>query len=948
MAVHEIRVFSAENDSRGREVLHEAHTSQKMSSLVDVRTARVYRLEGISEEEARTLAEKLLVDPVTQEGTVNDSEIFETQTVVDIGYKPGVMDPVEDSLLKGARDLGIAPTSVATSTEYGFFGTSTPDDIESLVSGFLMNQTVEQIIQEKPETLVHEATPETTKKVPLRKATDEELMDLSKDKLFLDQTEMRVIQNHFETLNREPTDVELETIAARQSEHCGHKTFHAEVIVDGKLKAPFINRIKEKSKKFFKNGFVRSAFNDNAGVIEAYDGYTFNAKVETHNSPSAIEPYGGAMTGSGGVFRDIAGTGKGFKNIISTFMYCFAPRDTADADLPPGTLRPDYIERRVIKGVGDYGNRMGIPTGNGSAHYHPDFRAKPTVMVGAYGIAPEEYAEQGKPQVGDLVVVIGGRTGRDGIHGATFSSGEMTDRTQEVNSSAVQIGNAIEEKRMFDALIEARDADLIRAITDCGAAGFCSAIGELGEEIGVTVDISKAPLKYSGLTPWEIWISESQERMVSAIAPEDAEKFMEICKRYNVESTVLGKFDGSHTLTLNYGEENVAELDYEFLINGFPQRQMEAYWESRPVEEIKPEAPADEQEWIDRLKAVLSHGNVCSKEEIFRSYDHGVQGGNIVPPYGGHYQSTPNDALVIRPILDKEWGIVQSHGMNPVLNNYDPYKGTVWAIADATSKFVSAGGNLEEAAAVGNYVWPFPDKRAMGSLDMSVDAVVDMMEALELPVISGKDSLSSTYRGSDGEVIEIPPVYTMSVFGRIPNVEKTMTADIKKPGGSALYLVGQPSGGMAGSVYYDVVGGSTNEFPEVDVDMLPKTLHQMRNAIASGKILASHSISEGGLLATVAEMSFGSNSGAQILVSKDVDPEKFLFSATAGCFVVEVDDETTLEELFEGVPIKEIGLTLREPQMLVHHGKIESGKLFKASMEDLKYAWQRPLLEALS
>jgi phosphoribosylformylglycinamidine (FGAM) synthase-like enzyme len=275
---------------------------------------------------------------------------------------------------------------------------------------------------------------------------------------------------------------------------------------------------------------IVSAFVDNSGVMEFYDGMSICGKVETHNSPCAIEPYGGAMTGSGGVFRDVLGTGQGAKTIASTDIFCFANPNLSDKQLPVGCLRPDYLLKRVVTGVRDYGNRMGIPTNNGSVHFHDDFRAKPTIIVGAYGIIPTKQAQKGQAKTGDVCVAMGGKTGRDGIHGATFSSAEMTDRTINVNSSAVQIGNAIEEKRMFDAMIEARDAGLIRAIQDCGAGGFSSAIGEMGEETGVKVDLSKAPLKYQGLSPWEIWISEAQERMVIATAPKNLKKLLAILK----------------------------------------------------------------------------------------------------------------------------------------------------------------------------------------------------------------------------------------------------------------------------------------------------------------------------------------------------------------------------------------------------------------------------------
>jgi phosphoribosylformylglycinamidine synthase II len=942
LAIHEIRVTPTDGDPQGHEVQLEAERTLGLTDVEAVQTARVYRLQGVSEEEAHVLASQLFTDPVNEQYSLDQPAGFETPHVVEVAYKPGVMNPEVASIMKAANDLGINPQAADSSREYAFFGDLEPAQVEGVVGRLLMNKTVEKVVNEKPSSLTFEGRVGPVDVVPIRAASEPELMELSKDKLFLNTEEMAVIQKHFRSLERDPTDAELEIIAARWSEHCGHKTFNAKVNVDGVEKEPLFSRIKNAAKEHF-GDFVVSAFGDNSGVIKFYDGQAICGKVETHNSPSAIEPYGGAMTGSGGVFRDIMGTGQGAKTIISTDMFCFAPPDIDESTLPSGTLHPDYLQRRVVQGVRDYGNRMGIPTANGSVHYHEDFRAKPTVIVGAYGIMPESRALQGEPLVGDRVVIIGGRTGRDGIHGATFSSGEMTERTANVNSSAVQIGNAIEEKRMFDALIEARDLGFVRALTDCGAAGFSSAIGEIGENVGVTVDISKAPLKYPGLAPWEIWLSESQERMVAAVAPENIEAFLGVCRKYNVESTVLGEFDGSHTLTVNYGDQNVAELDYEFLTCGLPQRSMNAHWEREDVPEIAPSLPETEQEWANRLKAVLSHGNVCSKEPIVRQYDHGVQGGNVVSPFGGVNQDGPNDALVIRPLLDRPYGVVQSHGMNPILNRLDPYEGTVWTIAEAAANYVAAGGNIDEAAAVGNYIWPFPDEEAMGSLDRSVDAAVEMMHRLKLPVISGKDSLSSTYRGKDGLVIKIPPVYTMSIFGRIPDVEKTMTSDIKQAG-STLVLVGNISEGMAGSTYYDVTNGSSNNIPLVDKESLPEVLGSVHQAIISGKVLSCHDVSEGGVITAVAEMCFGGNAGVELMPTDVVasQMDKFLFNETAGCFVIEVESDEVALELFRGVPFRKLGQTTADKTIEVRE---QNRVVFNVPTDELKSAWQAPMKE---
>lgn len=938
MGIHEIRVGQKGRDIRGQGVLHEAKRMLGLEGLKDVRTTRVYRLEGASEEEATRLTEVLFNEPINQNSTVNGPLITDTQHVVEVAYKPGVMNPEAASILKVAKDLGVNLQAADSSTEYGFYGDVTPDQVQQIVDKLLVNKTVERVIDKKPETLIISGEAGKVNIVPIITASKEQLMELSRDKLFLDGTEMAVIQAHFILLGRDPTDCELEIIAAAWSEHCGHKTFKAKVIVDGVEKKPLFTRITETAKKFFEDK-VPSAFGDNSGGYIFYDGQVICGKVESHNKPSSIEPYGGAATGTGGVVRDIMGTGQGAKTIISTDMFCLAPPDLDPKKMPAGTLNPDYLQRRVVAGVADYGNRMGIPTNNGSIHHHEDFRANPTVLVGAYGIIPENRVEKGIPQVGDLVIVVGGKTGRDGIHGATFSSGESTDRTITVNSTAVQIGNAIEEKRMTDALLEARDKNLIRAITDCGAAGFSSAIGEMGEETGVTVDISKVPLKYSGLVPWEIWLSESQERMVTAIDPKKIDEFLEICKKFNVEATVLGSFDGSERMRVKFGDQTVADLDYEFLKHGLPQRVMRAHYEKPIFEEHDIPMPENNDQWVETIKKILSHGNVCSKEPIVRKYDHSVQGTNALSPFGGVNYDGPNDAVIVTPILGKPYGMIVSHGMNPILNRIDPYWGGIWATAEAMANYVAVGGNPNDAALINNYVWPFPDEESMGSLDKSVDAVVDCMNALKRPVISGKDSLSSTYRGKDGTVIKIPPVLCMSVFGRIPDVEKTVSSDIKRPG-STLVLVGQLDKNMGGSTYYDINGMVGNEVPKVDLEILPKVLSSVHNAIKSGKILACHDVSEGGVIGAVSEMCFGGDCGVVLNLEASASLDKFLFNETAGCFVVEVENEERAREFFKGIPHMTLGKTQAEKTIEILADGLEA---FSVPTDELRQSWQEPM-----
>lgn len=930
-------------DTRGESLLFEITKRLSKNSIKKIETSRVYRIEGVDFRKAKLLAEKLFCESINQEYILNKPVLHGASYILEISYKPGVMNPEVGSILKAASELGIRLIASSSSTEYGFFGNFKKTDILNIIRQInLYNPTVEYIIKKPPLTLLIKDKRRRDKTVEIRNMSDSELLLLSKDRLYLNLNEMKTIQRYFKKIRRDPTDCELEVLAQTWSEHCAHKTFKATLVVNGKVKAPLIERIKKEALKHNKN--IVSAFVDNSGVMDFYEGWAINGKVETHNSPSAIEPYGGASTGSGGVFRDILGTGQGAKTVCSTDIFCFAPPGLSSNKLPQGCLPPDYLLKQVVRGVKDYGNRMGIPTNNGSLHFHDDFRAKPTVIVGAYGILPKSKAEKGFVKKNDVIVAVGGRTGKDGIHGATFSSAEMTDRTQTINSSAVQIGNAIEEKRMFDAILEARDKNLISAIQDCGAGGFSSAIGEMGEKVGATVHLENALLKYQDLSPWEIFLSESQERMVVAVNLKKLDQFLETCKKYNVETSVLGKFDGSKKLKVYYGKTQVCDLDMEFLHHGLPKRKLIA--NGVASESVKQDAPrvVSGKQWIETVEKIIRHGNICSKEPIVRLYDHTVQGTNSLQPYSGEHMDGPNDAAVLRPLLDKNYGVVISHGLNPVLNNIDPYKGSIWAATEAISNYVAVGGDYKNASLINNYIWPVPDPDTLWSLDRSVDAVCDFMKALSIPVISGKDSLSSTYK-STNEVIKIPPVLCISVFGKISDVRKTVSSDFKKKN-SVICLVGaQDINAMGGSVYFDVVGQMIGAVPKINLKLLPKVLESVHKAITAGKVLSCHDVSEGGVFTSIFEMCVGGDIGATVNVPKNVRADYFLFNETAGCFIVEVESEAVSKKMFKSRPYLLIGKTIDEKNIAVKQG---SNILFKADMNKLKEKWKEPMKLAFS
>jgi phosphoribosylformylglycinamidine synthase len=502
----------------------------------------------------------------------------------------------------------------------------------------------------------------------------------------------------------------------------------------------------------------------------------------------------------------------------------------------------------------------------------------------------------------------------------------------------VQIGNAVEEKRLLDAILACREAGLIRAITDCGAGGFSSAIGEMGEAIGAEVHLDRAPLKYPGLAPWEVFLSESQERMVMAVAPEDVPEVLAICALYNVEAVDVGSFEASGTLRVYWAGEPVGELDMRFLHDGWPKRVLEGTWSPRRGARELPALPRDEAACLAAVRAVLSDPNVASKEPIVRQYDHTVQGMSALPPFGGPEGDAPSDAAVLAPLYGKPYGMVIAHGLNPVLNTFDPYWGGLWAAAEAMANLVAAGGNPREVSLIDNFIWPMPDEESLGGLDRAVDACVDVMNALGRPFISGKDSLSSTYRYPDGRHLKIPPVLCISVFGRIDDVARSMSSDFKRPG-SALVLVGAPDhGGMGGSLYLAQAGLDGERPPRVDLALLPRTLDAVYHAIRAGRVRSAHDVSEGGLAVALAEMGFGGDIGAEVDVGGLSErPDVSLFNETSGVLVVEVEDPEAAADLFRDVPHAVIGRTIAEPELRVREG---GRALFTAGLGELQGVWE--------
>lgn len=793
----------------------------------------------------------------------------------------------------------------------------------------------------------------TVKEIEILNADDTELMRISREgTLSLNLNEMHAIQRHFDGLGRNPTDVEIETIAQTWSEHCVHKTFKSIIDyaeagkeperIDG-LFPTFIQRATEEIAK----PWCVSVFSDNAGIIEFDDTYNLVFKVETHNHPSAIEPYGGAGTGIGGVIRDSLGTGLGAKPILNTDVFCFGMPDTPYTQLPKGTLHPKRVFNGVVAGVRDYGNRMGIPTANGAILFDTRYTANPLVFCGNVGLIPRNRCEK-SVEPGDLVVSIGGQTGRDGIHGATFSSAELDD-TSENLGSVVQIGNPIMEKKIVDALLQARDKNLYRSITDCGAGGFSSAVGEMGEHIGAEVHLERVSLKYDGLAPWEIWLSEAQERMVIAVPPENLDELIEICEAEFVEATVLGSFTDTHRLQVFYEGRIVADLEMAFLHNGLPQPIKQAVWDP-PKHPEMPSRDKETDDYTDDLCQLLASPNIASKESVIRQYDHSVQGGIVIHPLVGAENDGPSDACVVTPVIGSRNGVIVANGINPKYSDVDPYLSAAAAIDEALRNIVAVGGTLEKTALLDNFCWGNPDKPdRLGELVRAARACYDIATAYGTPFISGKDSLYNEYSDTTtGEQRAIPATLLISAICVMPDIQRVITMDVKAPGNS-IYVVGNTYTELGGSHYFGIHGFIGNNAPIVRPDEGKLTMERLSTAISKGLVRSCHDCSEGGIGVAAAEMAFSGGYGMSLNLGSVPTGEEIsaddtlLFSESNSRFLVEIEPQhqQAYETLMKGVPTGCLGTVTDTPDFIING--TAGPRIVETLIDTLKSAWQAPL-----
>ncbi len=920
-----------------------------INNVSDVRVIDVYWLDAeLEREELELVCERLLADPITQDYSY-DSAIKTIKEgmlhSIEVAYNAGVADPVEETAMKAVIDLGIdSVRAIKTAKRYQIMGNLDKNDMDVICSRLLVNPIIQHIVGDNP--VVFSESPKykfKLKQIDILNADDSGLNTIAAEFGF-NKNEIQAIKEYYSKLARNPIDAELETLAQTWSEHCCHKTFKGKInfngeIIDNLLKSTIARATKELDKPW-----CLSVFKDNAGVIEFDDKWALCFKVETHNHPSAIEPYGGASTGVGGVVRDILGTGLSAKPIFNTDVFCFGNPDMAYEDVPEGVLHPRRMFKGVRAGVADYGNRLGIPTGNGAICFDKRYTANPLVYCGTIGLMPKKYSQMGKQKAGDLIVLAGGRTGRDGIHGVTFASEQLDKDSTEVSFSSVQIGNPIVEKKLIDTILQARDKELFVRITDCGGGGLSSAVGEMGSETGAKVYLDRVPLKYAGLSYSEIWISESQERMIMAVPPDKADELLKLFADENTEATVIGEFTGDKRLQLFYNDKLVCDLDMEFLHEGHPQLELRALWCKAGVLEPRDEYPDIEQS----LLKILGSWNVCSKEWVIRQYDHEVQGGSVLKPLVGKNNDGPGDAAIIRPVLDSDMGVVISNGINSKYSDIDPYWMAASAIDEALRQIIAVGGSLERVALLDNFCWGNTNKpERMGALVLACRACYDMSIAFGTPFISGKDSLNNEFHYQD-TTIAIPDTLLISAMGVIKDSSKAVSMDFKKDG-NCIYIVGNTYNELGGSEYYKSIGYLGNDAPKVNPQQAKKTMDNLSKASEKGLVKACHDLSEGGLGVAVAEMAFAGGKGARINLGKVPLGEKInrddyiLFSESNSRFLVEVapEDADNFEKTLGDVAFARIGEVISMNSLQVFG--IKDDIILKTETEKLKRAWQKPL-----
>lgn len=922
---------------------------------------RVYRLEGIDREDASRLI-PLFCHPGYESASTVSGFRPEDGPIVEIGYQRAVTDPELPSILRAAESLGVSGLQWARIYHRFQFTGVDAKTVRDIADRHLYNPQVQVLVSdnEKWDSLRPHGHTGPIERISLQGLDAAALAALSDDRrLFLDQAQMTALQAIERSMGRPFTDAELEMFAQTWSDHCFHTTWKSL----GLLKAL------SGATAGIGHPLVLSSFEDNAGVMEFYDGWALTVKGETHNSPTAVSPYGGIMTKHGGVIRDTLGCGLGAWPIGgSTVMGLGDPSLSWDT-VPRGALHPKTILLQSIRGTADYVNPMGIPMMFPVYRFHPGYTGKCFALGHSIGLIPAKAAAKGRPRPGDRVVLLGGLTGRDGLHGATVSSASMTHETADVDAAHVQIGHPIEERKFMEAIPALRDAGCLSAITDLGAAGLSSAAGEMGSETGVWINLAAVPLKTEGLMPWEIWISESQERMLAAVPPEKLDEAMKILLRYEVRASVIGVFTDSGRCRVVHEPSAAADPDGASRVEGDVSRRavdltFEDLRKGCPLPDLRPKkpviksrgtgvpgsggragAPYTDADWKKAIEKVLTHPNLADQSAAGTQYDSTVQGITVTGPYGGRDGRMPEDVWISTPLRGKPYGAAAALSFSPYWGDADPAGLVKMAMAESITKLVAAGVSRKEIVLCDNFYTPAITPESAWALKSMVDACCSLSRKFGTPFISGKDSSSGTFVGKDGERIEVPPTLCVLGLGRMPDVRRRVPKPFRQAG-DVLLLLGPASDGLGGSLYVNVTGRPGNRPPDPDPEALIRGWDQLAALQANGDLVFASAVAEGGIVRRLFEMALGSGLGCQVESSALVGrlgletPEPALFGEMTGAVLVGVPSgRAAAVERETGAVV--VGRVIGKPHLAFRLGPAE----FKMDVEKLAASWSKPFAE---
>lgn len=908
-----------------------------------LRTSAVYYFFDALSSEEELIVSHILADAVTE--SCVSSVPFPFSWVIEIGFKEGVTDTVAATTQTVCTHVLQKKISVKTATRYYFFDSFSEQRIAEITLS-LGNELIHHITSAQYDGFFYDMHQMIS--VSAVESYSNVADACRERKLVLPSGDLAAISAYLtdpsEKVRRQSwgingiSDCELEMLVQTWSEHCKHRTFNAFLHYsgpDGKysINSLFATYIKAATQRVNAPGCL-SVFSDNAGIFVFDDKYALACKVETHNSPSAKVPVEGAVTGVGGLGRDLNGAGLGAKPIAYFDVLCFPTPDIKD--IPLGILSPHEIMSGVLQGIEAAGNKIGVPTVNGSITFHNSYLAKPLVYCGGIGIIPREIkrkkTHEKKAQPGERIVVVGGGVGKDGIHGATFSS---TSLHQDIPSSVVQRGDPFTQKKMQDLLLEARDNGLYTSITDNGAGGLSCSVGEMAQESnGCIVNLEKALTKYPGLLPWEIWLSESQERMTLAVPQENIATLFALAKKHDIDAVVIGEFTATGFCDVFYNAQPVCSLSLDFLHKGCPQLVLDAEWHDVFCEEKKPPL---EENYTPALERLLAHPTIASKEHIVRKFDHEVQGHTVGKPFIGC--GGPADAAVLQPLFSSQKGVVIAHGICPRYSLLDPYAMAQCAFDEAVRNALAVGADPVQLYALDNFCWSDAhDKRRLGMLVQACKGLYDYAVLHGIPFISGKDSMWNEYvyeEHGEKKKLSVVPTLLITIVGLIDTVSKMRSMDVKSAG-DLVYLIGETNDEMGGSFFYELNNGhgGTVPHPHSDALLWYRKLHDTRELVSS-----VHDCSDGGLAIALTESAFAGGFGMDLLANGDLRPDVFLFSESASRFVVTVSPENQLlfEQEMHAVPMTCLG-KIREDESfkITYNGKT----IISSTTKHLKEKWQ--------